>query len=293
MPATPLPPRALRERTGRAPAGHDEAAFYEEQGRQQRRRIEALLGDDWSWKGRRLLDFGCGAGRTLRHFLAVAQAGETEVWGCDIDRRSIEWLRAHLVPPLEVLGVGETPGLPHPDDYFDVIWGLSFFTHVHDQWAEWLLELRRVLADDGRLLLTFLSEGKLGLWNELTGNAPWDPEGIGMAVFCEDASWNDGGPIVFLSEWWVREHWGRAFSIERISTGGFGPGGQGYALLRKRRGSFSPEDLRRPHPREPGDDLATALERDRLRRELAAVYSSRSWRLTSPLREVAHRLRRR
>src|SRR3954463_7573345 len=106
MPATPLPPPPLQERTGRAPAGQDRVSYYEQQGRHQRREIEALLGEDWSWKDRRVLDFGCGAGRTLRHFVPEAKAGETEVGGCDTARSSIEWLRAPLVPPLKVLEVG-------------------------------------------------------------------------------------------------------------------------------------------------------------------------------------------
>ena len=34
-----------------------------------------------------------------------------------------------------------------------------------------------------------------------------------------------GGPIVFHSEWWVRERWGRAFDVVDYWQWGFGLGG--------------------------------------------------------------------
>ena len=52
----------------------------------------------------------------------------------------------------DVFLVGDEPRLPQPDGHFDAIWGISVFSHVDSRWAEWLLELRRVLADDGWLL---------------------------------------------------------------------------------------------------------------------------------------------
>ena len=51
--------------------------------------LEALP-DGWSSHGKRVLDFGCGAGRILRHL--PSRAPGAEIWGCDIDRRSVEWL---------------------------------------------------------------------------------------------------------------------------------------------------------------------------------------------------------
>ena len=271
---TPLPPLALRERAGARPPGADPGRHYEEQGVHHRRRIEELLGADWTWQGKRVLDFGCGAGRTLRHLLDVA-ARDTEVWGCDIAEASVEWLRGQLCPPLHVFLSSDDPPLPRPDRYFDVIWALSVFTHIHRNWAEWLLELHRVLADDGRLLLTFLNEGMLPLWDEVTGGAPWEPDRLGIAPFRTRAPWEQGGPIVFLSEWWIRAHWGRAFEIERLSTHGFGPGGQGYAVLRKRPARLSSRDLRRAEPGEARERAAASWVRRQRALTLLRALKSR------------------
>lgn len=147
---TPLPPVELMHRVGRAPAGTDPADHFLEVGRLTRRRLDEVKPDGWSWDGRRVLDFGCGAGRTLRHFLPESDCAH--VSGCDIDRRSVAWLKQHLSPPFDVFLVGDEPRLPQPDGHFDAIWGISVFSHVDSRWAEWLLELRRVLADDGWLL---------------------------------------------------------------------------------------------------------------------------------------------
>jgi SAM-dependent methyltransferase len=79
-----------------------------------------------------VLDFGCGPGRTPRHFLDEAE--HAEFHGRDIDDRSIAWLSGHLSPPLHVFQNGEAPGLPLPDGFFDLAYGLSVFTHLGEHW---------------------------------------------------------------------------------------------------------------------------------------------------------------
>src|SRR5919204_168855 len=148
MPEAPLPPLELMHRVGRIEDEPDVPAAYEAIGRRCRERLERVLPDDWSWEGKRVLDFGCGAGRTLRHFLAEAERGELH--GCDIDHASIAWLQEHLAPPLHVFENGELPPLPQPNAYFDLAYAFSVFTHLADHWARWLLELHRVLKRRGR-----------------------------------------------------------------------------------------------------------------------------------------------
>jgi SAM-dependent methyltransferase len=310
------------QRVGRI-EGPDIPAAYDAIGRRSRERIERLLPADWSWEGKRVLDFGCGAGRTLRHFLDEAERAEFH--GCDIDDRSIAWLSEHLSPPFHVFQNGETPGLPRPDGFFDLVYALSVFTHVSEHWADWLLELRRVLKPDGLLLATFLNEAH---W-EIYGRGGWDEDRVGMNVIRKWNPWDEGGPIVFHSEWWIREHWGRAFDVLALERHdpAEAPAGQGAALLRRRPGQLAVEELERPSedPRELSaarhnieqvereaetlfaefsraseshDALARRLhdvesELEALRAELAGIAGSRSWRLTAPLRATTAALRRR
>ena len=233
------------QRVGRVERG-DVASEHEAIGRESRQRIERLLPDTWSWADKRVLDFGCGAGRTLRHF--VAEAERAEFHGCDIDAGSIEWLSEHLVPPLHVFQSHDEPGLPRQDGFFDLVYALSVFTHISDHWAGWLLELHRVLRPRGLLFATFLNDP---MWAEF-GQGPWDEERTGMLVTKKWNPWDSGGPIVFHSEWWIREHWGRAFDILRLERTDADGSGQGAVLLRAKPVQLLPKELEHPadDPRE-------------------------------------------
>jgi SAM-dependent methyltransferase len=321
-PKPSLPPPELMQRVGRI-EDPDIAAAYDAIGRHSRLRVERLLPADWSWDGKRVLDFGCGAGRTLRHFLDEAEQGEFH--GCDIDSRSIAWLGEHLSPPLQVFQNCEAPELPRPDGFFDLAYALSVFTHLSEDWAGWMLELHRVLKPGGLLLATFLNEAH---W-EIYGRGKWDEARVGMNVIRKWNPWEDGGPIVFHSEWWIREHWGRAFDVLLVERHdpAEAPKGQGAAFLRRRPGLLERADLERAgdDPRELAaarhnveqlheeaaglftefsraseshEALAQKLqgvqtELERLRAELAEISRSRSWRLTAPLRAATAVLRKR
>src|SRR2546426_3973892 len=101
MSQLPKPPVDLIRRVGCTLGHEDPVEVYEARGLEHWELIKSLLPPDWSFDGRRSLDFGCGAGRILRH--AVVENPEGEFWGCDIDLPSVEWLRANLSPPLHVL----------------------------------------------------------------------------------------------------------------------------------------------------------------------------------------------
>jgi SAM-dependent methyltransferase len=242
----PYPPLHLANRVGSLAGTPDPWLAYEDLGRRSRREIEGRLPAGWAWRGKRVLDFGCGAGRTLRQFAHEAGAGH--FWGCDIDEASIAWLDTHLSPPFAVFVNGQQPPLPRDDASFDLIYAVSVFSHMARGWSAWLLELRRVLTDDGLLVVTFMGEGQ-ARW--LTGKA-WDEKRTGMAVYGADNPLDDGGPMVLHSPWWIREHWGRAFEILELVPYGFGvdpddgpPLGQGTVLMRKRPGELTAADLER------------------------------------------------
>jgi 2-polyprenyl-3-methyl-5-hydroxy-6-metoxy-1,4-benzoquinol methylase len=128
----PLPGLELVQRVGGFEV-EDPLGVYESYGRRLRDEIVSLLPPDWEWDGKRVLDFGCGAGRILRHFLDEAELAEFH--GSDIDRPSIDWLQRNLSPPLHVITNDETPPLALASSSFDLVYATSVFTHITDHWA--------------------------------------------------------------------------------------------------------------------------------------------------------------
>jgi SAM-dependent methyltransferase len=273
------------------------AGLYWKLGPETKTAILDLLPEDWSFEGKRILDFGCGPGRTLRHFLC--EADRAEIWGADIDAESIELLRREHCPPLQALQSGYAPPLGLEYGSFDLAWAISVFTHLTDNSIPWLLELHRLLKPGGVLIATYM-----GRWHsEILTGEPWDEEKIGMTVLRHNQGREQGTPMVMMSDWWVRAHWGRAFEILHIEPQIHN---QSWAVMRKRDVELTAEDVEKPEddPREYWavrenlrqaqrelESTESALEHARLEHaaelsETRAVYEdSLSWRITRPLRE--------
>jgi SAM-dependent methyltransferase len=97
----------------------------------------------------RILDWGCGCGRVARYLAPSA----TSFSGCDIDVDNVAWCAEHLPGRYPVSTL--RPPLPFEDDAFDLIYGVSVFTHFRpDIETLWLTELRRVAAPGAILLMT-------------------------------------------------------------------------------------------------------------------------------------------
>ena len=97
----------------------------------------------------RILDWGCGCGRVARHMPPRPSA----VHGCDIDADNVAWCAAHLPGSFAVSTL--RPPLPYEDGAFDLIYGVSVFTHFRPKLeALWLAELQRVAAPGAILLMT-------------------------------------------------------------------------------------------------------------------------------------------
>lgn len=113
-----------------------------------------ICGDNAWYRGRRILDFGCGVGRKA-HDLAVG--GAAEVLGVDISNRSIQVARklGDGIGNLSYLDVDITL-LPEQGyaGYFDYVISYTVFEHLDEPRAI-LDALSAVLAPKGRLIVVF------------------------------------------------------------------------------------------------------------------------------------------
>ena len=99
----------------------------------------------------RVLDFGCAAARMLRFY---PRTERSELWGVDVDATHINWCQLNMGPPFSFATITTSPHLPFEDNYFDLVYAGSVFTHISDLTDSWFLELRRVVRRHGYLYIT-------------------------------------------------------------------------------------------------------------------------------------------
>jgi SAM-dependent methyltransferase len=145
----PLPPARLRVMV----AGTADPAWFLEGGRRTVETIGATLaphGVDFE-APHRILDFGCGCGRVARHWSAFPAV---ELYGSDYNESLVRWCVDHLRFATFARN-GLVPPLDYEDEFFDVVYAVSVFTHLDENLQfRWLAELRRMLCPGGFLLLT-------------------------------------------------------------------------------------------------------------------------------------------
>lgn len=145
----PVPPARLRV----AVSGIADPVDHLDAGRRSARAIDLFLerSDLAVREIGSLLDFGCGSGRVARQW---AELPGIAVHGCDYNADAIAWCQDHL--SFADWKVNQlAPPLPYADDGFELIYGLSVFTHFPEELqGRWMAELRRVLAPGGHLIFT-------------------------------------------------------------------------------------------------------------------------------------------
>ena len=146
----PLPPASLRLRVN----GASDAESFVRIGQRTANDIEAAL----ATIGReaasfhKVLDFGCGCGRTLIPLAPRWQ--HAHFWGTDIDAEAIGWCQGNL--PFATFTVNDAlPPVQFERDAFDLVYAISVFTHLNEAFqSQWLAELQRITTRDGIALIT-------------------------------------------------------------------------------------------------------------------------------------------
>ncbi|MEH1934005.1 MAG: class I SAM-dependent methyltransferase [Nostoc sp.] len=101
----------------------------------------------------RVLDWGCGCAGLGRYFIDDSYF---EYFGCDIDGENIQWCKNFIAENAFSEVLPKTP-TPYPDGEFDLIFGISVFSHLNEEnQFLWLEELHRLLKRNGFLLVSIL-----------------------------------------------------------------------------------------------------------------------------------------
>lgn len=250
----------------------------------------------------RLLDFGCGCGRFLRHLGPLSD--QVEIHGADIDAEMIEWLRANVPYGRYELAPHEPP-LSYPDGYFDLIVNHSVFTHLDERMQDlWLGELQRISRPGALLLLTvegtssFDRAYQAARETDVGESERWR-EGLrsrGILFIERDAFIGTTHPdfyhSTFHAPWYVFEHWTRFFDLAAYLPDG--SDSQDLVMLRRRenRAPQPPPIARRAAPSVAA--MASSLRERWLRSRTRAVDSAAVTRelemLRAGLREQANRI---
>jgi SAM-dependent methyltransferase len=171
-----------------------------------------------------VLDWGVGCGRVARHFPAAHAAALT---GCDIDGDNAGWCSAHL--PGTFVASRLTPPLPFARGRFDLVYGISVFTHLREPMQlAWLEELARVTRPGAILLLT--THGQTAI--DFSRLAPADyrrthdrvaREGIVVSGTNSQLDGHAEHAGEYVNVWhsadYVRRTWGRYFDVLHILPG--------------------------------------------------------------------------
>ena len=185
-----------------------------------------------------ILDWGCGCARVARF---VAESAPGKLTGIDIDPDNIQWCQEN-VPQAKFAPIGLHPPTRFASESFDLVYGISVFTHLSETDQDrWLTELQRITRPGAAVLMTiqgeiaflradgdfqrFLALEKTGF--HIYGRCP-DLDEVVPEVK-ESAYYQN----VFHSRRYIYEHWREYFEILDVIDAAFA-GYQDLVVMRRR-----------------------------------------------------------
>ena len=230
-----IPPARLISRVH----GSEDAAGFEQVGRTVALDIYSAVNDRISLEHPlRILDFGCGCARVLRFMSEIAP--ESTFFASDFDGEAISWCRENY--PFEVrrgrytfVVNADRPPTPFKSDHFDLILGISVFTHLPEALQlGWLAELRRIARPDGLLVLSTQGDALIRGHIGEEDNRILDEHGFYYFKYGS----TEGLPEYYQAAWHTRQYVDRVWS-KYFHVAGHVPAGiadhQDLVLCVKRR----------------------------------------------------------
>jgi SAM-dependent methyltransferase len=230
----PLPDPALRARVH----GGDAEPSFRLEGFSTfvkvRLALQRIVGKDYR-DFSSILDWGCGCGRFSRYFESEPGVALT---GVDVDAGSAGWCAEHL-PFGTFSTVPLRPPTPLAADGFDLVVGISIFTHLGEaDHLVWLDELARIVRPGGIVAVTVHGDATLCRLDAAFGlvdtyldpgfvDMGTNPDLVGTAVPTEYYR------NVLISHRYIRRHWSRHFTILEIVNGYIG-NVQDLVVMRRR-----------------------------------------------------------
>jgi len=239
---SPLPDAARRIRV----IGTDSIEGFRSSGYNDFKRLDLIcrefFGRELAGMGR-VLDWGCGSGRVTRYLAAEARRHSNleGIHGADIDGDNAAWCGQNL--GINSRKIPLYPPTDFSDNWFDLVFGISVFTHLNEEVQfKWLAELRRIIRPGGILLTTvhgltaYQYVGMPPSRPELAES--WAPENSGFFISGNNAQLdgfidsNDYYLNVFHRSEYIRKRWSEYFEVLEIIPGALGT--HDLIVLRKR-----------------------------------------------------------
>lgn len=181
----------------------------------------------------KVLEWGCGPARIIRH-LPSFLGSMAEIYGTDYNFETIQWAKDHINGISGFYKNDLLPPLPFDNDTFDFVYAMSVFTHLSEESClTWIVEITRVLKDDGTLLFTTNSD------NLLKYLLPHEKELYETKGFVQRDNVQEGKKMfgAYHARWYVKRTMLKNFDLlEHITSGSFQYGNtQDIWLVRKKK----------------------------------------------------------
>jgi 2-polyprenyl-3-methyl-5-hydroxy-6-metoxy-1,4-benzoquinol methylase len=131
---------------------------YYYDGKQTAAEIVAMVGKNFNsaHPATKVLDWGCGPGRIVRHLPELLP--HSSVYATDYNKVYVKWCGENL-KNIQVSLNNIDPPTNYANSFFDLVIGISIFTHLTEQnHLAWIDELKRIIKPGGIAFITTQGE---------------------------------------------------------------------------------------------------------------------------------------